>query len=89
MLPAHPAYNKPDLPSVAMRKFIFSSGSQATVKGDPEKAVKAVLRLAELPNPPLRLPLGQDCVKMYKEKIASLVADVESYESWSDDVNVD
>jgi NAD(P)-dependent dehydrogenase (short-subunit alcohol dehydrogenase family) len=35
---------------------------QATQRGDPAKAAKAILRIASLPDPPLRLLLGTDAV---------------------------
>jgi NAD(P)-dependent dehydrogenase (short-subunit alcohol dehydrogenase family) len=40
--------------------------------GDPVKAVAAIRALAAIDEPPLRLPLGSDCLALFEQKVAAL-----------------
>ncbi|WP_206245111.1 SDR family NAD(P)-dependent oxidoreductase [Novosphingobium terrae] len=51
-------------------------GSQA---GDPAKGVRAIIAAVESPEPPLRLPLGADCIARMEAKIAQLQADIATW----------
>ncbi|KAH9923789.1 hypothetical protein B0H21DRAFT_154151, partial [Amylocystis lapponica] len=86
MAPMHPAYNNPAIPNgpVALRQGVTN-----TLMGDPEKAAVLMYKLSGLAEPPLRLPLGHDSIYLYKAQLASLTADLEKYESWSADINVE
>jgi NAD(P)-dependent dehydrogenase (short-subunit alcohol dehydrogenase family) len=53
-------------------------GNQA---GDPEKAVAAVIRVANEKNPPLHLFLGADAYQMAYEKIAAIEKDLEDWKA--------
>jgi NAD(P)-dependent dehydrogenase (short-subunit alcohol dehydrogenase family) len=44
--------------------------------GDPAKFAKAMMFLANVPNPPVRLPLGSDTVKRIEAKNAEVVAEM-------------
>ena len=44
--------------------------------GDPTKAVLAIRALAEAAEPPLRLPLGSDCVRLIEQKATALSNDL-------------
>ncbi len=57
--------------------------------GDAKKAVDAFYRLAALEESPLRVPLGKDSITALRRKIASLTADVDTYEYYSEDLEVD
>ena len=46
-----------------------SAGKQP---GNPDLAVAAMLDLASAPEPPMRLPLGSDCVALIEDKLASV-----------------
>lgn len=46
------------------------------VKGDPQKAIKAILHAFDAPNMPLRLVLGEDAVAALEAKIAVLQKEV-------------
>jgi NAD(P)-dependent dehydrogenase (short-subunit alcohol dehydrogenase family) len=46
--------------------------------GDPEKAARAVLAALDLPDPPLRLPLGDDAFAAIRAKLASVAADLDA-----------
>jgi NAD(P)-dependent dehydrogenase (short-subunit alcohol dehydrogenase family) len=47
--------------------------------GDPLKAVKAMIKIVDSPNPPLRLLLGPDAYEWANEKIALLQRDFEAW----------
>ncbi|MET0540319.1 MAG: short-chain dehydrogenase/reductase, partial [Variovorax sp.] len=49
--------------------------------GDPEKLAQAVIALVDAPNPPLRLPLGSDTLKVIRDKIESLTRETAEWEA--------
>jgi hypothetical protein len=53
------------------------SGKQA---GDPAKAARAILTLVQSGNPPAHLLLGSDALKLVREKLATLEADIGAWE---------
>ena len=55
--------------------------------GDPRKVAEAVLMLAALDEPPLRLLLGRDVLKAVRDKIAALSASIDEWEAVTKDVN--
>jgi len=81
-VPMHPAYNKPGLPSVEVRKMF----SPDIDYGDPKKAVEKWYELAELADPPMRLLLGRDVASLARAQIDELLQDVNAREDWSDNL---
>ena len=71
------------MPSVFFRKVFVSD---VKFPGDLQKAVAKIHELGSLDNPPLRLPLGKDAVQAFRAQIASVTANVDLYESWSEDL---
>ena len=55
--------------------------------GDPRKVAEAVLMVAALDEPPLRLLLGRDVLAAVREKIADLTASIDHWESITKNVN--
>ena len=55
--------------------------------GDPRKVAEAVLMVAALDEPPLRLLLGRDVLAAVREKIADLTASINHWESITKNVN--
>lgn len=55
--------------------------------GDPRKVAEAVLMVAGLDEPPLRLLLGRDVLAAVREKIADLTASIDHWESVTKSVN--
>ncbi|WP_343615750.1 SDR family NAD(P)-dependent oxidoreductase [Novosphingobium sp.] len=47
--------------------------------GDPAKGVRAIIAAVEAPEPPLRLPLGADCIARMESKIAQVQADIAAW----------
>jgi len=45
--------------------------------------------LSNVENPPLRFPIGKDSVQRVKLQLGLVKADVEKYESWSEDLAFD
>lgn len=62
------------------------SGKQA---GDPHKAAQALLTLVEADNPPVHLLLGKDALKLVREKIAGLQAEIHAWEQLSGSTDFD
>lgn len=83
--PVHPAYADPSNPSAQHRAWLASGA----IDGSSEKAVKVIYNLAALEDPPLRLPLHKFAIAGIRRKLADVAADVDKYESWSDDVTFD
>ncbi len=60
------------------RYFEDQNGKQ---KGDPLRAVHAMMQVVESPNPPLRLLLGSAALERLRTKIGSLEKEVSAWES--------
>jgi len=54
------------------------SGQQA---GDPAKAARAILKAVETDNPPMHLLLGNDALKLVRDKLNSLGKEIDTWES--------
>ena len=57
--------------------------------GDPQKAVKAMIKIAEMENPPLRLPLGEDAVENMEAKIKDLQKNIDDMREIAVNTKVD
>ena len=55
--------------------------------GDPRKVAEAVVMVAALSDPPLRLLLGQDVLQATREKLRDMNASIDQWESVTVDVN--
>jgi NAD(P)-dependent dehydrogenase (short-subunit alcohol dehydrogenase family) len=56
------------------------SGNQ---RGDPDKAAQALLKLVASDNPPIRLYLGADALKLVGDKIESMREEIAAWETVS------
>jgi NAD(P)-dependent dehydrogenase (short-subunit alcohol dehydrogenase family) len=72
--------------SVGTRKSLIKDFADH-LPGDPRKVAEAVLMIAGLDEPPLRLLLGRDVLKAVRDKIAALSASIDEWESVTKDVN--
>jgi NAD(P)-dependent dehydrogenase (short-subunit alcohol dehydrogenase family) len=75
----HQADSLDDYAEVAARKEVIKAFGEY-LPGDPAKLAAAVLRLADMDDPPLRLLLGQDVLHAYREKTAAWSATVDEWE---------
>jgi len=77
----------------------YASTSGATIKhaleghgkqkGDPAKAALAMIRLVESDNPPMRLPLGSDAVRILEMKVESLKSELDAWRAVAEDTSFD
>ncbi|KAH8108068.1 hypothetical protein BXZ70DRAFT_884236, partial [Cristinia sonorae] len=84
-VPIIPAYDRPDVPSAAIRQLM----SNPNIGNDPAKGAKQIVRVAELEQPPLRLALGKDALAMIEAQLTGVLAGLKEYASWSDDLEFD
>ncbi|KAH9938707.1 uncharacterized protein B0H18DRAFT_866745 [Fomitopsis serialis] len=82
-IPLHPAYEKV---MTAPRKYFEED--VLGVMQDPVQGVEVLYKIAELPNPPLFLPLGKDSVSMAKTRYAEMVESTNAVASWSEELRV-
>ncbi|TFK33037.1 NAD-P-binding protein [Crucibulum laeve] len=78
--PAHPAY--PPLPNGQTRLDPL----KIALNGNKDKAVEVFLKIATAPDPPLRLPIHKHAIAFVRKKAASLLADADKSEVWSEDI---
>ncbi|KAI0350185.1 NAD-P-binding protein [Trametes cingulata] len=83
--PRHPAYTNPDLPANRLR----AQWNGFVSPGDTRKAVEVFYKIAALPDPPLRFPVGKDALELIRRKLSALQASMDQYESWSEGLLVD
>ncbi|KAI0643336.1 NAD-P-binding protein, partial [Trametes meyenii] len=92
IVPQHPAYNNPALPVWNFRgAFVKGSGDHYDTPAsmnpaDASKAVAKIIEVTKVANPPLRFAIGKDSIGLIREKVKSLTADVDAYESWSENL---
>jgi NAD(P)-dependent dehydrogenase (short-subunit alcohol dehydrogenase family) len=84
----HQADSLDDYAEVSARKDLIRAFGEH-LPGDPAKLAGAVLRLAAMDDPPLRLLLGQDVLQAYREKTAAWSATVDEWEPVTTAVNFD
>jgi NAD(P)-dependent dehydrogenase (short-subunit alcohol dehydrogenase family) len=57
--------------------------------GDPAKAAQALLKLVEADNPPVRLYLGADALKLVEDKLEAMKAEIAAWETVSRSTDFD
>ena len=57
--------------------------------GDPAKAAQALLKLVESDNPPVRLYLGADALKLVQDKLEAMQAEIAIWETVSRSTDFD
>ena len=73
---------------VAERKELMRAFAEH-LPGDPAKLAAAVLQLADMDDPPLRLLLGSDVLGAFREKTAAWTKSVDEWEAVTTSVNFD
>lgn len=82
--PVHPAYTEPTLAGNAMRN---GKGNGAYPGGGCDKATTMLFhKLANDPEPSLRVAVGPDSNSGIKKKLKRIEADITKHESWSNDL---
>jgi hypothetical protein len=59
----------------------FRATNDGKQVGDPEKAVKLMLKVVDLEKPPLHIPLGARAYALARTKIADFTADLDAWEA--------
>ncbi|CCM04858.1 uncharacterized protein FIBRA_07051 [Fibroporia radiculosa] len=83
-IPVHPKYDTPTSPSVVHRQV----ASQPYI-GDPTKAAKAMVQIADMPNPPLRVQLGTESLMIVRYQAQRTLRDSEQHEDLAHSTNCD
>jgi len=86
-IPVPAAYDFPDSPSVLFRKMFAGLGSLAI--GDPHKAARAMMEIATLPDPPLRIQLGTDAMAMVMNQARQTMEDGRQFAELAHSTNMD
>ena len=73
-------------PSAAFRKVSFEPSHAI---GDPKKAANAIIRIAGLPKPPLRIQLGTESMIIVSAKAKETVRNAEKFAEISHSTNAD
>ena len=82
--PVHPAYTDPTLTGNIIRNLVDNN---SFLVGDCNKATSMLFhKLANDPEPSLRVAVGLDSNGGIKQKLKSLEADITKHENWSDDL---
>jgi short-subunit dehydrogenase len=71
----------PDYDKTAGNARRYADDNNGKQKGDPLRAVHAMMQVVESPNPPLRLLLGNMALQRFRTKIDSLQKEVKTWES--------
>ncbi|PCH38204.1 NAD(P)-binding protein [Wolfiporia cocos MD-104 SS10] len=83
-VPVHPKYDTPTSPSNVHRKMC-----EQPFIGDAAKAAKALMQVASMPEPPLRVQLGTESLLIVRAKARQTIRDGEKYEALSHSTNCD
>ncbi|PIL33191.1 hypothetical protein GSI_04641 [Ganoderma sinense ZZ0214-1] len=83
--PLPPAYDRPDAPSVKFRALLGHSHAM----GDPRKAALALMQVAAMPDPPLRVQLGTDAALLVRGQALRTARDTERWEELAHSTNAD
>ncbi len=76
------AENSIDAYNETSGKFIqFLDTIEGRQPGEPEKAARVLIQVVESDNPPLRLVLGKYAYSKFRQKIASLTAELDAWEA--------
>src|SRR6185312_1103833 len=75
------AHRIPDYDSTAGRTRTYYAEQGGKQRGDPLRAVRAMMQIVELPNPPLRLLLGVSALARLRGKFDAWQKEIAAWES--------
>lgn len=84
-LPPLPQYDAPHSPMTIMKQ----TRAKMRPIGDPARAAKAMVQVADMADPPLRVQLGTDAVLLVRNKALKTVQDGERLEAFSSQTDAD
>lgn len=71
----------PDYDKTAGRARVYLRTQAGKQPGDPQKAVEAIIAVADAPEPPLRLLLGKAALSRLRDKLAAWQKEIAAWES--------
>ena len=75
---------KKEMPEYAKTAGVFRTfraNNDGKQVGDPDKAVKVILKAVDAENPPLHMPLGARAYALARTKIAEFTQDIDAWEA--------
>lgn len=84
--PPHPKYADPNCPCMIFRQASFDTSKYI---GDPKKAAQALIKIAGMPEPPLRLQLGTESMAIVRAKALETASNAEKYADIAHSTNFD
>ncbi|HEY0055692.1 MAG TPA: oxidoreductase [Pedobacter sp.] len=78
-----------DYASTAGSRIATINGYSGQQPGDPMKAAKAIIKIANSDNPPLRLPLGKVAIEAIRNKLRSMEEEISDWEKVGLDTSFD
>ena len=83
--PLPPPYDRADAPSVRFRELL----GQSHAMGDPRRAAVALMQVATMADPPLRVQLGTDAVLLVRGQALKTARESERYEELAHSTNAE
>ena len=83
--PLPPPYDRADAPSVRFRELL----GQSHAMGDPRRAAVALMQVAGMADPPLRVQLGTDAVLLVRGQALKTARESERYEELAHSTNAE
>ena len=84
-LPPLPQYDAPHSPMNIMKR----AREQSHPIGEPARAAKALVAIADMADPPLRIQLGTDALLLVRNKALKTIADGERLQEFSSQTDAD
>ncbi|KAI0337085.1 NAD(P)-binding protein [Trametopsis cervina] len=75
---------KPTAGIVKMDELLGYMTQPGAKLGDVKKAADRIYKLSTMPDPPLRLPLGDDAVHQLRLQLGKMLAEVNKYAEWAE-----
>jgi hypothetical protein len=71
----------PEYQATVSKFLTFLNSIEGKQPGDPEKAARAIIKMVESENPPLRLVLGKYAYSKFRNKLESLSKELDAWEA--------
>ncbi len=85
------SYTEPseDYHDTVGRRLDLIRGLATRAPGDPAKAAQAIITVVNEPNPPIRLLLGSDAIRIVRQADQAKLAEIDRWEKLSTSTNFD
>ena len=89
LAPPLAAYSNPTTPAAKVWQGFAAARDPSVKIGDVNKAVAKIYEISQLPEPPLRVVFGKDCIRLARAQLELVKRDVDASEAWSEDLQED